>query len=1099
MKKLWSRHSEPNPCLTKLFRTMRLSLFFLFVFAFEAIAIESYSQVTRLSVHQKDTRVIDVLQEIEDRSEFYFLFNQKLVDVERRVDIDASQKKIEEILHELFEDTNVNYLVMNRQIVLTTAQPAANQAPGAAQQQNLISGRVTDRLGLALPGVTIVIKGTTTGTISGSDGTYSIGNVPSTGVLVYSFVGMRAQEIEVNNRSVINIVLEEDAIGIEEVVAIGYGTQRRREVTSSIATVREEDFNRGAISSSPIQLVQGKIAGLAISRAHGGDPTRDVHILLRGVSTVRGDVSPLIIIDGVPGGNLNTIAPEDIESIDVLRDGSAAAIYGTRGNAGVIIITTKKGTPGKPMIAYSSYFYTETWSNKPSVLNAEQWKATKTNFQNSGNPLLQARAITLVDYGADTDWMAEITRKFPLSSVHNLSVTGGNESTSYFASLNYRDLEGFIKESNNNLLNGRISITHTGWQDRLMVQMNLSNAIKKSNPVDYQVYRQALGRNPTLPVYETDGKFFEIPGWEVRNPLAMLEQYQRDADRNDLLANVLVSLEIMKGLKLSTSGAIQRANEITGMYEQREALNSVMGGYKGSASRTTGLWQDRTLETTLNYNTTINKLNNISVLGGYSYQDFSYEGFGAGNRYFITDAFGYNNLGAGLHVPEGNYQSGDIWSTKRSSRLVAFFGRVNFNHADKYMLSASLRQEGSSKFGKDNKWGLFPAVSAGWTVSRESFMQDLTFIDNMKLRIGYGVTGNQGIDEYISLERLGAAGVMLYDGKWIPGYAPSSNPNPNLRWEKKTETNIGLDLTMFKDLSINLDLYDRKTTDLLYQYAVPVPPNLYNSLWTNVGEINNRGIELTMTKGLVSTKDFKWNTNFNISYNRNLLVSLSNDDFKHSHLDHTNLGAPGLNETNVFRLEEGQPIGNFFGWRFAEFNENGKWLFWNADNTQKLTSAQIRYEDKTIIGNGLPKTWVGFTNTFGYKNLDLSVALRGAFFFDLVNSRRTFYENVIMLPTNILTSALDSPLIDDPQFSDYYVEKGDYLKLDNVMIGYNVPVDNWSIKQIRFYVTGQNLYTFTSYQGQDPEIGITGLSPGIDFRWIYPSVKTFTVGVNVQF
>jgi TonB-dependent starch-binding outer membrane protein SusC len=976
----------------------------------------------------------------------------------------------------------------------------ANTNTTSAVQQIVISGQVTDaRTGESLPGVNVMIEGTLTGTVTNIDGQYSLTVDSPDAVLAYSYVGYSTRRITVGDQRTINVELSLDLAELDEVVVVGYGTQRRREVTSSIATVRQDDFNQGAISSSPIQLIQGKIAGLAISRAHGGDPTRDVHILLRGVSTVRGDISPLIIIDGVPGGNLSTISPEDIESIDVLRDGSAAAIYGTRGNAGVIIITTKKGSPGRPAVAYSAYAYTESWINKPRVLNAAEWNQTKMNFENSGNSLLQGRAISIVDYGHDTDWMNAITRETPFSNVHNLSITGGSETTSYFASLNYRDLQGFILKSNNNMLNGRLSLTHSGLDDKLTVQMNVSNTLRKSNPVDYQVYRQALGRNPTLPVYNEDGSFFEIPGWEVRNPVAMLEQYQRDEDRIDLLANSQFTYEIVRGLRASVTGAIQRSNDIRGVYEQRGSLNSVMGGYNGSAQRSTRQWVDRTFESTVNYSGLFDGVHNMTAMAGYSYQDFTYEAFGAANRYFITDAFGYNNLGAGLHVPEGNFQNNDIWSDKTTSKLVAFFGRVNYSYDDRYMFSASLRNEGSSRFGNDNKWGLFPAVSAGWTISRESFMENLDFIRDLKLRVGYGITGNQGIGDYISLQRLGTAGVMLFDGKWIPGFAPASNPNPNLRWEKKAETNIGLDLALINDVSINLDYYNRKTTDLLYEYAVPVPPNLYNSLWTNVGEINNRGIEFTIAARPVMTTNFTWRTNFNISYNHNMLVSLSSDDFQHSHFDHTNLGAPGLNETNVFRLEEGQPIGNFFGWRFAGFTDEGKWLFWNADNTEKLTSSQIRYEDKTIIGNGLPKSWMGFTNSFNYKNFDLNVALRGAFFFELVNSRRTFYENVIMMPTNVLASAIESPLIDDPQFSDYYVERGDYLKLDNITIGYSFPVANRAVNQLRFYVSGQNLHTFTAYTGQDPEIGITGLSPGMDFRWIYPSVKTFTFGVNVQF
>ncbi len=1071
-------------------RVMKLLICFFILSVFNAEG--SDNSLENFNLNYERISLGEILPEIESTSDYKLLDQTNFIDLNEAVNLQTSDKRLKETPGMAFSYDNEFFRELDGDVIDITNT-------SFTLQQNIISGTVTDAsTGEPIPGVNVIIDGTMIGTITDTKGQYSLRVDRPDAVIVYSFIGFISRRVSVGDQQTIDVALSLDFAELNEVVVVGYGTQRRREVTSSIATVREEDFNQGAISSSPIQLIQGKIAGLAISRAHGGDPTRDVHILLRGVSTVRGDLSPLIIIDGVPGGNLNTIAPEDISSIDVLRDGSAAAIYGTRGNAGVIIISTKKGTPGRPAVSYSSYAYTESWLNKPRVLNAAEWNQMKTDFQNSGNPLLESRASSIIDYGHDTDWFNEITRRTPISNVHNLSITGGTETTSYFASVNYRDLQGFIRESNNNILNGRLSMTHSGMNDRLTVQMNLSNTLQKSNPVNYQVYRQALGRNPTLPVYNDDKSFFEIPGWEVRNPVAMLEQYENDEERIDLLANTQISYQLARGLRVSATGAMQRSNDIRGLYEARDALNSVMGGYKGSAERSSRQWVDRTFESTINYSNVFKGFHNINAMTGYSYQDFTYEAFGASNRYFITDAFGYNNLGAGLHVPEGNYQN-DIWSTKRSNTLIAFFGRVNYSYDDRYMLSASLRNEGSSRFGKDNKWGFFPAVSAGWTISRESFMDNVVFIDDLKLRVGYGITGNQGIGDYISLQRLGSAGVMLYDGAWIPGFAPASNPNPNLRWEKKAETNIGLDIVMFKNISVNIDYYDRKTTDLLYEYAVPVPPNLYSSLWTNVGEVSNKGIEFTIAASPVTTSDFSWRTNFNISYNKNMLVSLSSDDFQHSHLDHTALGAPGMSGHTVYRLEEGQPIGNIFSWKFAGFTEDGKWLFWNADQTEKLTSSEVRHEDKVILGNGLPKSWMGFTNSFVYKNFDFNIAFRGAFFFDLVNTRRNYYENVIMVPTNILRSALDIPLVDDPQFSDYYVERGDYLKLDNITLGYNVPVRSDVFKQLRVYVSGQNLYTITGYKGQDPEIGIQGLSPGMDYRWIYPSVKTFTFGVNVQF
>lgn len=1072
---------------------MKLLVLCLILSVFNA-AGSAFSQNVSFNLNYDNISVGELLQEIESTSDYKFLYRTDLIDLERRVNLNVQDTRVEDLLTMIFPSDDASFRFFEDNLIAITNN-------NKTVQQNVVSGQVTDASTLEpLPGVNIMIEGTMTGTVTDFNGEYSLTVDDPDAVLVFSFVGYVNRRVAVGEQTNIDVELSPDLAELDEVVVVGYGTQRRREVTSSIATVREEDFNKGAVTQSPLQLVQGKIAGLAISRASGGDPNAGIQMQLRGVSTVRGDASPLVIIDGIPGGNINTLSPEDIASIDVLRDGSAAAIYGTRGNAGVIIITTKKGTPGSPVVNYSAYAYTESWLNKPQVLNAGEWRQLKTDFQNSGNPILESKATSITDYGHDTDWFNEITRNTPFSNVHNLSISGGSETTSYYGSVNYRNLEGFIRESNNNILNGRLAVTHSGMNDRLTLQMNLSNTFRKSNPIDYGVYRQAMQRNPTLPVYNEDGSFREESGWELYNPVAQLYQRDNDQQRNELLASTQATLELMPGLRLSATGALQRYNDIMGNYLHRDAFASVQGGYNGEATRTSGQSVDRTFESTLNYNNLFNGIHGVTALAGYSYQDFMWEAFGARNRYFITNAFSYNNLGAGLHLPDGRYRSGDIWSTKNSSKLIAFFGRVNYSYDDIYMLSASLRREGSSRFGAENKWGFFPAVSAGWTISRESFMENIGFISDLKIRAGYGITGNQGIPNYISLERLGNQGMMIYDGEWISGYGPVSNPNPNLRWERKAETNIGVDASFLNNrLTVNMDLYDRTTTDLLYEYAVPVPPNLHNRMWTNIGEINNRGIEMALLAVPVQSSNFSWRTNFNVSYNKNLLVTLSNEEFQTTYQDLENIGSPGLNATPAFRLEEGQPIGNLFGWVHAGFTDDGKWLFWDESGTEKLLASEIKYEDKKIIGNGLPKSWMGFTNTLTYGDFDLTVFLRGAFGFDLLNTRRIFFENRIMVPTNIMREALDNPIIDDPQYSDYYVERGDYVKLDNLTLGYNIPLRSQSVQMLRVYASGQNLMTFTNYKGQDPEISITGLTPGMDMRWIYPSVKTFTFGVNVQF
>ncbi|NLA48764.1 MAG: TonB-dependent receptor [Bacteroidales bacterium] len=965
-------------------------------------------------------------------------------------------------------------------------------------QQQTLTGRITStENGDPMPGVNVQIKGTTIGTISDVSGRYSLTNVDGNATLVFSFIGYTTREIAVEGRPVIDVALSPELLGLEEVVVVGYGSQRREEITSSIVSVKEDNFVKGAIISSPLQMVQGKVAGLSISRASGGDPTAGVQMQLRGVSTVRGDASPLVIIDGIPGGSLNTLSPEDIESINILRDGSAAAIYGTRGNAGVIIITTKQGSAGKPEVNYATYFYTETWLKKPELLDAQGWRDLKTQFQNSPSALLRSKANSIVDFGHDTDWLDEITRN-TISQVHNLSISGGSQNTTYYGSVNFRNLNGFIKNSNNQIINGRLSVSHTGLDDRLNVQMSLSNTFSTESPVDYQSYRQAMQWNPTMSVYNEDGTFTEIVAYDTSNPVGLLEQYDRQYKRTLLLGNIQTSYRITKSLKLSATGALQKSDNLYGYYQHNDAWGAIQGGTNGTAQRTVSESFDRTFEASLNYTNQFMRVHTINGLLGYSYQDFTNENFGARNRDFLSNVFGFNNLGAGLQVPDGKYTSGDITSYKSTHKLVAFFARLNYNYSQKYMLSASVRQEGSSRFGANNKWGLFPAVSGGWTISRESFMGNISFINELKLRAGWGVTGNQGIGSYYSLERLGTSGVMLYQGVWIPGYAPSSNPNPDLRWEKKSETNIGIDASFLNhSLNLTIDLYQRNTKDLLYEYSVPVPPNLYSTTWLNVGKMRNQGIEFSINANPVKKSNFSWNLDFNISYNINELLSLSNDQYQTKYTDLTNIGAPGLNDTPAFRLEEGQPIGNFYGYQFAEVADDGTWRFWNKDHDALLTAAEVKMEDKAILGNGLPKSSLGFTNAFQFKNFDVSIFFRGALGFEILNTQRLFYENPVMTPLNVLKSTLKTPVIADPQYSDYYIEKGDYLKLDNLTFGYTIPLKG--IQNLRVYAVGQNLLCFTSYKGQDPEIGISGLSPGIDYRWQYPAVRTFTMGLNVKF
>ena len=1068
----------------------------------------------KVTLNLEGKTLLQFFRQVEAKTDFKFTYNDDLVDLGQKVTVEEKNRSLYQVLEAVSRQVDLHFVQVNENIHVKSVIGRAEQAVEIAQLADItVSGTVTDNNGEPIPGVTISLPGTTIGTATGLDGKYTL-TVPEGSTLVFSFIGYETQSITVGDRSVIDVVLNEDMASLDEVVVVGYGTQKVREVTSSIAHLDESDFPQGAVYQSPLQLLSGRIAGLAVSRANGGDPTAGVEIQLRGVSSIRGSNSPLVVVDGVPGGSLNAIPPESIESISVLRDGSAAAIYGTRANAGVIIITTKQGVPGSREITYSTYLYTERYANKPKMVSAAKYRSLKNEWMNSDDAYLREIAAPMVDYGHDTDWFDVITQK-GISQVHNLSMSGGSENTRYFGSFNFRDQKGLIKQTGKSELNGKLSLIHTEFDGKLKLNLNLSNTFITANPFDGNIMEQVYKRNPTMPVYNTDpslnsylynpnGQFFEIGGYRAPNPMGLIEQFDRENRSAVFLGSGKVSFEFIPGLVGSVMGAYERLNATNNFYESKDSWaswNETQAG--GSASKTSSLVESRTLESTLNYDFQLNGDHNFSALVGYSFQEQVDEGFSAANRTFLSDLFKTNNLGAGLQISRGSFAT-PVSSSKSSNRLIAGFTRVNYNFQEKYLFSASLRREGSTRFGADNKWGNFPAVSAGWRISGEEFMSDSRVFTDLKLRVGYGVTGNQGIPNYLSLSRLNRSGFMLYQGDWIPGYSPSSNPNPNLRWEKKSETNFGIDVVFFKNISLTIDLYDRTTKDLLFEYRVPVPPNIFERTWANVGSINNRGIEFSVNATAISKDNFTWYPSFNISFNSNKLVSLSNDLYEQSDLRLAlpNAGVFGLSDETIYRVEEGKPIGNIYTWEHAGFSDQGQWLVWNATNTERILPTEANYEDRRVTGNGVPKSWFGLNNTFVYKEFDLQVSLRGALCFELLNMIHLHRARLNMLPANIPVRTLDEPaLLNSTSLQNYldsyWVEKGDYVKLDNISLGYTIPIKG--VSNLRVYISGQNLLTITKYKGEDPEHSIVGLIPSHDDYWNYPKTKTYSAGLNVKF
>lgn len=977
------------------------------------------------------------------------------------------------------------------------AEPGSVTATEAVQQTKTVTGQIVDSKGETIIGANIMEKGTTNGTITDFDGKFSLTTAPNA-TLVISYIGYQSVEIPVSQiKAGQTITLKEDTEVIDEVVVIGYGTQRKGDVTSAIASVKSEDFTIGKIGDAA-DLIKGKVAGLSIAKG-SGDPNSTSTIRLRGVISVNGSTTPLVLIDGVEG-DLSTVAPENIESIDVLKDASAAAIYGTRGANGVILITTKSGKRGSHTVAnYSGYVSLSQFGKKLEFMDAADVRAGLTNF---------------TDQGYDTDWLDAISRT-GFTHNHNFNITGGTEKTTYSADFTYRKEDGVIMNTYSEDIRMRFDVSHWMLNDMLKVNLNMvqkwhKNSATNATATDQSnIYRQAIARNPTAPIYNEDGSFNENFGINYYyNPVGMLEERLGDYNYSETRATGNITFEPIKGWQTNLMLATSRFKAHDEYYNTADYFGNQLNQYNGYASHTNDETRTDNLEITSKYDLNIGK-HRMNALVGYSYQYYTYNRNYANNYNFPTEFYTYNNLGIGQALKEGKAGMG---SEKTENTLIGFFARVSYAYDNRYNLLVSVRREGSSKFGDNHKWGTFPSASLGWTISNEAFMEDVTWLNNLKLRAGFGITGVIPNDPYISLTRYNYGDSYYYsNGKWLPGLEVASNPNPNLKWEKSTEFNVGLDWSVLDGrLGGSIDLYSKKTTDLLFDYTVPTPPNLFNTTTANGGSVRNQGIEVAVNAVPVRTKDFEWNTVVTVAANRNKLLSLDNDLYEsNSFLDVGGLGEPISISTH--RMEEGRPLGEFYGLKSVGVSENGLFLIEKPDGeVVEFSNDQLKNDEyRQYLGNGLPKVTLGWTNNLSYKNWDLSMQFTSQLGFKILNEPRAFYENN-SIAYNRLKSVMDAPYGGEYTLSSsqpqtlvsYYLENGNFLKLTNLTIGYTFPIkpDNKWIKGVRAYLSGDNLFTITGYSGLDPELANAYPTyAGIDYRDKYPSIRSFTFGVNLTF
>ena len=976
-----------------------------------------------------------------------------------------------------------------------------------------VRGTVTDAAGEPVIGAGVVELGTTNGVVTDADGRYTISVRNASSVLQFSCIGYETVEETVGNRTVIDVVLQEAISFLQEAVAIGYGTQKKADVTSSVQSVKSDEFIQGAVIDAG-QLIQGKVAGLQITIS-SGDPTTSSSVMLRGTSSLYGSSAPLVLVDGIPG-SLSTVAPEDIESIDVLKDGSATAIYGTRGTNGVIIITTRNAKREMPAtVEYSGYVTASQWLKRPDFMSADDVLARRAegwSFQGANGQLANE---------TKTDWLSEISQ-VGISQNHNLSVRGGGAHSFYTANVTYNDNEGTIKNTGRTNIQARALVSQYFLNDMLKVSAEvMANETNRKSRFDAAyAYRQACIQGPLQPIYDEDGSYMLRDIYLYANPMSIINEQLGMYRNRNVRFNGTAEFKPVDPLTFKLMYVRKGQSAIGGYYNTRQDESTTKSARNGQAGRNASDYTANMLELSANY---VGDFGNhhMTAVAGYSYEDGYNESFSASNWNFPNDGYLWNALEKGNGLKDG---TASMSSYKSMSKLIGLFGRVTYNYGDRYLLMASLRVDGSSKFGANHQWGYFPGISAGWRINNEEFLKGVRWLNNLKLRAGFGITGIDISSPYQSLASIDYEGNYMYNGTWIQPIVPTRNDNPELHWEKKYEYNVGLDFSVFDErLNGSVDVYRRDTKDGLYYYSVPTPPYYYGSIMANVAQIRNEGVEVLLNAIPVRTRNFEWSSQVSFSHNRNELLSISNDQFQSTN-DYFDTGYTGEPiQKTTHQVKVGQPIGNFFNLRSVGLDAGGKWVVerlrrdaeGNVVSKYYGLASDAGYTDWQVLGNGVPDIFLNFNNTFRWKGFDLNVTMRGAFGFQILNFQKMFYGNPNIL-YNTLNCAFDYfdvvdartgektgekvQIGDTQRIVSYYIEDGDYWKIDNITLGYthNFKKNDY-IKSLRVYSSVHNLATFTGYTGLDPEVPITGFDAGTDERDKYPTIRTLTFGVNITF
>lgn len=1098
----------------------------------------------RLTVNWENARLQSIFHDLNTKTGFKFNFHDTEINVNKKVTMNLKENSMDEVLRELSKEADLKFRRVNGNIHVAKKDLSEQSLIEHLSYGDIdISGKVTDENGEGLPGASVLVKGTSTGTTTGLDGTYKI-SVEEQSVLTISFVGYKTQEIAVTGgQTVIDLQMTPDAEQLEEVVVVGYGTQQRKEITGAVSSVSGDEISR-TNSASLDQALQGKAAGVFVT-SNSGQPGGGVSVRVRGFGGINNS-EPLYVIDGVPmqGNALNdssnglaSINYNDIESIEVLKDAASGAIYGARGANGVVLITTKSGKEGRAKINYSTYFGTQSVIQTVDVLNATQYAQRYNATQLAADPSATVKFTDPISLGTGTNWVDELLVDAPMQE-HQLSMSGGTSKTDYYMSLNYFDQKGIIRTSDfkrysfrlntNNQLNSRLKVGNT-----LLISRTSSTGVPLSRGDEGGVFSNALIYSPTIPVRNVDGSFAGPPDGDFPprpNPVGVLENREGSSNTMRALASLYGEVKIFDGLKFRTNLSVDYS---TGRdfnfspvvtYGTLAITNSTVSQSSGEGR--TWIW-----ENILSYEKDF-KDHSISVLAGYSAQEGDFENLSAQASYTDNEIKVVSNNGINVPILNGY--------TVRSS-LISQFGRVNYNYKDRYLLTANIRRDGSSKFGGNNRYGLFPSFSLGWRITEEGFFPKNDVVSDVKLRGGYGEVGFNAIRDFVFLTQVqggqnypfGGVNGTVSNGSSLAGIA-----NPDVQWETVVQSNIGLDIGFFEGkLNLSVDYFKKERTDMLLEVPVSSLSGFTNSsfapelatVFRNVGSLENTGLELFLSYKK-KTGDFTYDVSANLTtYNNNVNDIGPSDE----------IFGLGYRSIPTTRTAVGQPVGTFYGYVVEGIFQNqdevntANLLDGETDTFYQLAGTApgdfkykdingdnvITDEDRTDIGSPIPDLTYGLNAAFGYKNFDLSISFQGVYGNEIFNVNRSLQEASGKSASNKTVATLNSwngegtsntiprAIATDPnqnsRLSSAYIEDGSYLRLKNLQIGYNMPQDliNGAISSLRVYVGARNLLTFTDYSGFDPEIGNAGgsnLSAGVD-NDVFPQARTFLVGLNVSF